>query len=174
MRDHYSPESHHGWASCAAEITKPCDLLDFAKGHPTVVLKKTLESPLDSKEIKPVHPKGNHPWMFIGRTDAETAAPFLWLLDSKSQLIRKDRTHQKRPWERLRAEGEGGDRRRDGWIASLAQWVWALGDSEGQGIWHAAVHGLAKSQKWLSNWTTITNPNSMCESLCISMGSGVT
>ena len=61
--------------------------------------------------------------MFIGRTDAETAAPFLWLLDSKSQLIRKDRTHQKRPWERLRAEGEGGDRRRDGWIASLAQWV---------------------------------------------------
>ena len=54
----------------------------------SVVLEKTLESPLDCKEIQPVHPKGNQPWMFIGRTDAE--APILWLLDAKSQLIRKD------------------------------------------------------------------------------------
>ena len=53
-----------------------------------VVLEKTLECPLDSKEIKPVNPKGNKLWMFIGRTDAE--APILWLSDGKSQLIRKD------------------------------------------------------------------------------------
>ena len=52
----------------------------------TVVLQKTLESPLDSKEIKPVNPKGNQPWIFNGRTDAEAEAPVLWPLDAKSQL----------------------------------------------------------------------------------------
>ena len=56
----------------------------------TVVLEKTLASHMDSKEIKPVHPKGNQPWTFIGRTDAETEAPILWPPDVKSQLIRKD------------------------------------------------------------------------------------
>ena len=55
-----------------------------------VVLEKTLESRLDSKEIKPVNPKGNQPWIFIGRTDAEAEAPILWLPDMKSQLIGKD------------------------------------------------------------------------------------
>ena len=53
-------------------------------------LEKTLESPLDSKEIKPVHPKGNQPWIFIGRTDAEPEAPIVWPPDVKSRLIRKD------------------------------------------------------------------------------------
>ena len=56
----------------------------------TVMLKNTLESPLDSKEIKPVHPKGNQPWIFIERTDAEPEAPTLWPPDGKSQLIGKD------------------------------------------------------------------------------------
>ena len=56
----------------------------------TVLLEKTLESPLDSKEIKSVNPKGNQPWIFIGRTDAEVEAPILWPLDAKSQLIGKD------------------------------------------------------------------------------------
>ena len=56
----------------------------------TVVLEKTLESPLDSKEIQPVHPKGNQPWIFTGRTDAEAEAPILWPHDAKSWLIRKD------------------------------------------------------------------------------------
>ena len=56
----------------------------------TVVLEKTLESPLESKEIKPVNPKGNQPWIFIGRTDAEAEAPIIWLPDEKSQLIGKD------------------------------------------------------------------------------------
>ena len=55
-----------------------------------MVLKKTLESPLDCREIKPVHPKGNQPRIFIRRTDAEAEAPILWPTDAKSQLIEKD------------------------------------------------------------------------------------
>ena len=55
-----------------------------------VVLEKTLETPLDSTEIKPVHPKGNQPWIFIGRTDAEAEAPILWPPDVKSWLFEKD------------------------------------------------------------------------------------
>ena len=55
-----------------------------------VVLEKTLLSPLDNKEIKPVNPKGNQPWILIGRTDAEVEAPTLWLPDVKNQLIGKD------------------------------------------------------------------------------------
>ena len=55
-----------------------------------MVLEKTLEHPLDSKEIKPVNPKGNQPWIFNGRTDAEAEIPILWLLDANSQLIGKD------------------------------------------------------------------------------------
>ena len=57
---------------------------------PIVVLEKTLESPLDNKEIKPLNSKGNQLWTFIGRTDAEAEAPILWPRDAKSQLIRKD------------------------------------------------------------------------------------
>ena len=56
----------------------------------TVVLEKTLESPLDGKEIQPVNPKGGQSWVFIGRTDAEAEAPILWPPDSKSRLIGKD------------------------------------------------------------------------------------
>ena len=55
-----------------------------------VVLEKTPESPLDSKEIKPVNPKGNQPWIFIGRTDAQAEAPILWPSDAKRQPIGKD------------------------------------------------------------------------------------
>ena len=55
-----------------------------------MVLEKTLESPLDYKEIHPVHPKGDQSWMFIGRTDAEAETPILWPPDEKSQLIEKD------------------------------------------------------------------------------------
>ena len=86
----------------------------------TMVLEKTLESPLDCKEIQPVHPKGNQPWTFIGRTDAEAETPILWPPDAKNKLIRK------RPWcwERLKAGGEGDDRGWDCWMASLTQWTW--------------------------------------------------
>ena len=69
----------------------------------TVVLEKTLETPLDCKEIQPVHPKGNQSWVFIGRTDAEAEAPILWPPDAKSWLIRKDPDC----WERLKVGGEG-------------------------------------------------------------------
>ena len=54
------------------------------------MLEKTLESPLDSKEIQPVHPKGNQSWIFIGKTDAEAETPVLWLPDAKNWLIEKD------------------------------------------------------------------------------------
>ena len=56
----------------------------------TVVLEKTLDSPLDCKEIKPVHPKGGQPWILIGKTDAEAETPILWPPDAKSLLIGKD------------------------------------------------------------------------------------
>ena len=74
-----------------------------------MVLEKTLESPLDSREIKPVDPKGNQPWIYTGRTDAEAEAPVLWPPD-------EGLTHWKRPWcwERLKAIGKGGDRGWDG------------------------------------------------------------
>ena len=75
----------------------------------TVVLEKTLENPLDSKEIKSVSPKGKQPWIFIGRTDAEAEAPILWPLDAKSQLIGKDPDAGK-VWG---LGGEGGDREWD-------------------------------------------------------------
>ena len=82
-----------------------------------VVLEKTLESPWDSKDIKPVNPKGNQPWIYIGRTDAEAEVPILWPPDSK-ELI-----HWKIPWcwQRLRAEGEEGNRGWDGWPATPTQ-----------------------------------------------------
>ena len=92
-----------------------------------VVLEKTLESPLDCKEIKPVNPKGNQSWIFIGRTDAE--APVLCHL-----MWRTD--DWKRPWcwERLKAGGEGDDRGWDGWMASLTQWTWVWASSVGDGL----------------------------------------
>ena len=69
----------------------------------TVVLEKTLESPLDSKEIKPVNPKGNEPWIAIGRTDAEAESPIIWPPDAKSRIIGKDPNAEK-DWE----QGGGG------------------------------------------------------------------
>ena len=84
----------------------------------TVVLEKTLKSPLDSKEIQAIHPKGNQSWIFIGMTDAEAQAPILWPHDVKSWLIVC--------WQRLKAR-EGDGRERDGQMAPLTQWtgVWA-------------------------------------------------
>ena len=87
-----------------------------------LLLLITLESPLDCIEIKPVNPKRNQPWIFIGRTDAEAEAPILWPPDEEP-------THWKRPWcwERLRTGREGDDREWDSWMASPTQrtWVWA-------------------------------------------------
>ena len=100
-----------------------------------VVLEKTLKSPLDSKEIKPVNPKGNQPWIFIRSTDAEAKAPILWPPDAKNKLTGKDSF-----WERLRAGGERDDRGRDGWIASLTQWTWVWANSRKQ--WRTGKPGL--------------------------------
>ena len=91
----------------------------------TVVLEKTLECPLDSKEIQPVHSKGNQSWIFIGKTDAE--------VDTSNTLATwcEELTHLKRPWcwGRLKAGGEGADRGWDDWVASLTQWTWVWTNS---------------------------------------------
>ena len=90
-----------------------------------VGLEKTLENPLDSKRIKPVNPKGNQSWIFIGRTGAEAEAPIFWPPDVKSRLFRK------RPWcwERLKVRWEGSNRGGDGWMTSPTQWTWVLANS---------------------------------------------
>ena len=117
----------------------------------TVVLEKTLEKPLDCKEIKPVHPKGNQPWLFIGRTDAEAEAPILWPPDVKNQLIGKDPDTGKdwRQEEKGNTEDKmvGWHHQHDG-----HEFEYALGDGDGQEAWLATVHGVAKSWTWLS-WT---------------------
>ena len=86
----------------------------------TVMLEKTLESPLDCKKIKPVSPKGNQSWIFIGSIDAEAETAIVWLPDWKTWLIWKDPDG----WERLKAGGEGDDRGWDGWMGSLTRWTW--------------------------------------------------
>ena len=97
----------------------------------TVVLEQSFESPLDCKEIQPVHPEGNQLWIFIGRTDAEAEAPILWPPDAKNWLTGKDPTYWKRPscWERLRAGEKRGDRGWDGWMASPNKWTWVWANS---------------------------------------------
>ena len=97
-----------------------------------VVLEKTLESPLDCKEIQPVHPKGDQPWVFIGRTDGTAEIPILWPPDAKSWLIGKD-PDAGRDWgqeEKGTTEDEvaGWHHRLDG-----HGFVWTLGVGDGQG-----------------------------------------
>ena len=85
----------------------------------TVVLEKTLESPLDCKEIQPVHPKGDQSWVFTGRTDVEAETPILWPPEAKSWVTGKDPEAGK-DWR----QEEKGTRGWDGWMASLTQWTW--------------------------------------------------
>ena len=122
----------------------------------TVVLEKTLESPLDYRGIKPINQQGNKTWIFIGRTDAEAEAPILWPPGAKNW-------HWKRPWcwERLKAGGEGDDRKRDGCMGSPTRWTWVLAcfgiwwwtgkpgvlSMGSQKVWHA----------WGTNWTEMTS-----------------
>ena len=105
----------------------------------SVVLKKTLESPLNSKEIKPVNPKGNQPWIFIGRTLAEAEALILWPPDEKNWLIGKDPDVGK-DW---RQKEKGGNRGWDGWMASSTQWVWIWTNS--RRLWRTGEPGLLQS-----------------------------
>ena len=118
------------------------------------MLEKTLESPLDCKEIKPVNPKGNQPWIFTGRTDAEAEAPIPGQPDAKSRLIRKDPDAGK-GWgqeEKGVTEDEivGWHHRLNG--HEFKQTPEIVKDRE---AWCAAAHGVTKSWTWPSDWTTI-------------------
>ena len=96
----------------------------------TVVVEMTLESPLDSKEIQPVHPKGNQSWIFIGRTNAEAETPIFWPPDVKN-------------W--LRVGGEGENRGWDGWMASWTQWTWVWVNSGSW--WWTGRPGILQSMR---------------------------
>ena len=119
----------------------------------TAVLEKTLESPLDSKEVKPVHPKGNPPWIVIGRTDAEAKAPIPWPPDAKSRLIGKDPDAGK-DW----GQEEKGTTEDEmvGWhhLLNGCEFEQTLGNSEGQGslgccsLWG---HKESDTTEWLNN-----------------------
>ena len=126
----------------------------------SVLLEKTVESPLDCKEIKPVHPKGNQPWIFIGRTDAE--APALWPPDVKSRLTGKDPHAGKdgRPEEKRVVEDEMVRQHHQ---LSGHEFEQALGNSEGQGslaccrLWvHKELDNLVTEKQqigWALSWS---------------------
>ena len=130
----------------------------------TVMLEKTLQSPLNCKKIQPVHPKGNQSWIFTGRTEAEAETPILWPPDAKNWLIGKEPDAGK-DW---RQEEKGDDRGWDGWMASpiLWTWVWASSGS----WWWTGKPGVLQSMgsQMLDmterlncielNWTTVMCP----------------
>ena len=119
-----------------------------------VVLEKILESPLDSREIKPINPKENQPWIFIIRTDAETEVPILWPHDVKSQLIGKDPDAEK-DWRQKKgaAKSEMINGITDSMEMNFSK-LWEI--VEHREVWHAGVHEIAKRPTGLSYWTTIT------------------
>ena len=120
----------------------------------TVVLEKTLESPLDCKKIQPAHSKGDQSWVFFGRTDAKAETPILWPPHVKNWLIGKDSDAGRDLGRRRRG------RQRMRWLVGVTDSIhmslgelWELVmDRE---AWRAVIHGLAKSQTWRSYWTEL-------------------
>ena len=114
---------------------------------------RTLESSLDCKEIKPVNPKGNQLWMFIGRTGAEAEALILWTPDTKRWLTGKDPDAGKDWWQEQMGMTDKEMVGKHCWL-NEHEFEQILGDVKDRKAWHAAVHGGTKSQTWFSNWTT--------------------
>ena len=119
----------------------------------TVVLEKTLESPLDSKEMKPVNPKRNQPWILTGRTDGEAEAPLHWPPDAKRWLSGKDphagKDWGQKGWHRMRQV----DSTTNSMDKSMSKLWEMVKDRE---AWHATVHGVTKNRTWLSDWIITT------------------
>ena len=118
-----------------------------------MMLEKALESPLDSKDIKPVSPKGNQCWIFIERTDAEAEAPILWSPDGKSRFIGKDPDAGKDWGQEKKGVTEDEMVGWHHWLNGheFEQTLETVKDRE---AWCAAVHGVAKSGAQLSSWKT--------------------
>ena len=121
----------------------------------TVVLEHTIHSPLENKEIKLVSLKGNQPWIFSGKTDAEAEVPIFWPPDANNWLFGKDsgagkhwRQKEKRDQMIICLDGII-----DSMDMNLGKFQEMVRDRK---AWHAAVHEVTKSQRWLSNWTKIT------------------